>query len=92
EKVIGFANLFWIYYYDLLKPVPDPHRFLGYFYFALNLETARYDAVDILDSIVSKVMPASGYPEKNPFTNYDYIPEKDPDILAEVEKYKAAGE
>lgn len=91
EKVIGFANLFWIFYGEVARPVPEPYKFLAYFYFVLNLKPARYDAADIMDSIVSKVLPASGYPEKNPYANYDYIPEKDPEIIAEAEKYKAAG-
>ena len=89
EETRKFAVLFWRYYCEVDYPVPEPHKFLGYFYYRIDMKNCSYNATAIMDSLTMDVFAKSGYPEKNPFTNYDYIPEKDPDILAEVEKYRA---
>ena len=47
ETVINFAVLFWNYmWYE--NPLPDPYRFLAYFYYRINWQTALYDDRDIL--------------------------------------------
>jgi len=88
EAAINFAHLFWDYgWYE--KPISDPHRFLAYFYYRINLEVERYDSPGILDSLAITILPKAGYREADLMHNTQYVPERDPKIIAEVEALKS---
>lgn len=90
ESVINFANLFWIYG-GQDYPINEPYKFLGYFYYRINFETAKYDKLMILDSLAIDILPKAGYLYADRFINDDYIPELDPNIIKQVEEYKSLG-
>lgn len=88
ESVVNFACNYWNYgWYE--NPIPDPHRFLGYLYYRVNYETTKYDPIDILDSLATTILPKAGYSEANLFLNTQYMPENDPKIKEEVDRFKA---
>ncbi|MBP5718959.1 MAG: hypothetical protein J6X53_08310 [Abditibacteriota bacterium] len=91
-EVKNFAVLFWRYYRYVDYPIREPYKFLGYFYSKIDMKNCSFSATAIMDSLTGDVLVKAGYPEKHPVENCDYIPEKDPEIIAEAEKYKAAGE
>lgn len=80
ESVINFANNYWGYYWDD-KPIANPHRFLGYLYYRVNFEAAKYDGADILDSLATTLLPKAGYKEADLWFNPRYMPETDPKII-----------
>ncbi len=87
ESVINFASNYWTYgWYDY--PIPNPHSFLAYFYFRINYETEKYDTMDILDSLATTILPKAGYTEADLVLNPYYMPENDPKIQSEVNKFK----
>ena len=87
EEVINFAILYWDYgWYEY--PIKKPHDFLGYLYYRIGFETAKYDFNDILDSLATTILPRAGYPEADLVLNTQYMPEKDPKILAAADKYR----
>ena len=87
ESAINFAHLFWGYgWYE--KPIPDPHRFLAYFYYRINFDVEKHDSPGILDSLAITIMPKAGYKEADLMRNSQYIPENDPKIIAEVDLLK----
>ena len=89
ESVINFASNYWTYgWYE--NPIPDPHRLLGYFYYRVNYETEKYDVMDILDSLATTILPKAGFPETNLVLNTQYMPENDPKIRDEVERFRSA--
>ncbi len=90
ESVINFANLFWIYG-GQDYPINEPYKFLGYFYYRINFETAKYDKLMILDSLAIDILPKAGYLYADRFINDDYIPELDQNIIKQVEEYKSLG-
>ena len=87
ESVINFAHLYWIYGWHEY-PISKPYEFLGYFYFRIDMDTVRYDEMDILDSLAVSILPKSGYEEANLYHNPNYLPETDSMLLAAVEAYK----
>ena len=88
ESVINFASNYWNYgWYE--NPIPDPHRFLGYFYYRVNYETEKYDVMDILDSLATTILPKAGFPEANLVLNTQYMPESDPKIRDEVGRFRS---
>ena len=91
EKAVNFAHLFWTYGGQEYI-IPNPHKFLAFFYYRLNLEPTKYDAVDIMDSLSTTILTKSGFSEADLSLNPHYIPESDPKIIAEIEKYKHAEE
>ena len=87
DDVINFAHLYWIYgWYN--NPIPNPHDFLGYFYYRINLNSEKYDNMDILDSLATTILPKAGFMEADLTLNTQYMPENDPKILTAIEKYK----
>ena len=87
DSAINFAHMFWGYgWYE--NPIPNPYRFLAYFYYRINLEVEKYDSPGILDSLAITILPRAGYREADLMHNEDYIPEYDPRILAEVERLR----
>lgn len=87
ESVINFAHLYWNYgwhEYALSKP----YEFLGYFYYRIDMDTARYDEMDILDSLATSILRKSGYAEADLYHHPNYLPETDPMLLDAVEVYK----
>ena len=90
ESVINFANLFW-WYGGQDHPIPEPHKFLGYFYYRINMETSKYDEMDILDSLSTTILKNAGFREADLVLNTQYMPENDPKIIAEVENYRKQG-
>lgn len=91
EKVVNFAHLFWAYG-GQEQLIPTPHNFLAFFYYRLNMEPQKYDAVDIMDSLSTTILTLSGFSEADITLNPNYVPECDPKIIAEVEKYKEKNE
>lgn len=87
EAVVNFANLYFLY--DLHNfPIKDPYSFLAYFYYIIDFERSKYDA-DILDTIVSGILPASGYKYGSLFDNTWYTPETDEKLIEAVNKLKS---
>ena len=61
KRSVNFAHLL-----DILGQehvIPTPHNFLAYFYYPLNMETQRYDAVDIMDSLSTTILTMSCFSE-----------------------------
>lgn len=87
EQVVNFASNFWTYGWHE-NPIPEPHKFLGYFYYRINYETSKYDPMDILDSLATTILPKAGFSEADLFLNAQYMPESDPKIRLAAEEYK----
>lgn len=85
EDVINFANLFF-YYGGTDYPLRDPYSFVSYFYYRVDTKKYGAEATDILDSIAIPILSRIGDVslERTP----DYVPEKDPRILAAIEKWR----
>ena len=49
----------------------------------------KYDDLMILDSLSICLLPKAGYSSADRLINVDYIPERDPNIIAQVEEYKS---
>ena len=79
---------FWLYSgHDY--PIPDPHKFVAYFYYRINCQVKEYDGdYDMLYSLATNILPKAGYPEADLYLNPYYMPEQDPKILAEVENWR----
>ena len=89
EQAVNFACYYWTYgWYE--HPIPDPHKFLGYFYYRTNFETGKYDSMDILDSLATTILPKAGFSEADLVLNTQYMPENDPKIKYEVDLLKAS--
>ena len=87
QDIINFASNYWTYgWYD--HPIPDPYAFLGYLYYRINFETAKYDPMDILDSLATTILPKAGYRDADLYLNPYYMPESDPKIIRAVEEYR----
>lgn len=88
EAAVNFANLFW-WYGGQDHPIPEPHKFLAYFYYVLDYQTQEYDSDnDILDSLSTHILSKAGYSEADLFLNPYYDPVQDPKIIAEVESLR----
>ena len=87
ESVVNFANNYWGYYWAD-KPIANPHRFLGYLYYRVDFEAAKYDGADILDSLATTLLPKAGYKEADLWFNPRYMPESDPKIIAAANTFK----
>ena len=91
ESVINFAHLFWCY--DGCEYViPDPYNFLGYMYYRIDMNTTKYDEMDILDGIATTILPMAGYGKADLMNDPYYSPLDDEQIIAEVEKFKSSKE
>lgn len=88
DSTVNFANLFWGYTCANPRKIPEPYRFLGYLYYRVNSKPWEYDCAEVYEGLVFNMLSGEDDYSHNPFTNYDYIPEKDPDIMAEVEKLR----
>ena len=88
ESVINFANLFW-WYGGQDHPIPEPHNFLGYFYYRIGFDSNTYDSADILDSLTRSVLSKAGYREANLAHDPQYMPENDPKIIAAAKEYQS---
>lgn len=86
EDAINFALLFWGYggQDHIIK---EPHKFIAYFYYRINYDTETYDSQGILDSIAITILPKAGFSEADIGIHTDYVPESDPLIIKEVNKY-----
>ena len=89
ESAVNFASNYWTYgWYE--NPIPDPHKFLAYFYYITDYDTQKYDPMDILDSLATTILPKAGYSEANLVLNTQYMPENDPRIKSEVDRFKTS--
>ena len=89
ESVVNFASNYRTYgWYE--NPIPDPHKFLAYFYYITDYETQKYDPMDILDSLATTILPKASFSEANLVLNTQYMPENDPKIKYEVDLLKAS--
>ena len=87
ESVVNFAHLY--FEFDWYKKViPSPHRFLAYFYFRVDCNPSKYDAIDIFDTLATSILPICGYQEADLMVDPRYTPELDPKIIAEIEEWK----
>ena len=84
----NFAHLLWNYNYETPQQFSAPYCFLAYLYFRMDLDPKKYDAVDIMDGLAQELLSSPEDRSHDPFWNTDYIPEKDPLILSEVEKLR----
>ena len=90
EQAVNFASNYWNYgWYE--HPIPDPYKFLGYFYYRTSFDTGKYDPMDILDSLATTILPKEGFSEADLVLNTQYMPENDPKIREAVEEYKKSG-
>ena len=87
EAVINFAHLYWIYEWHK-NPIPNPYEFLGYFYARIDLNTDKYDEMDILDSLALDILPRSGDRKVTLYDNPQYLPETDPLLLYAVKVHR----
>lgn len=90
ESTINFANLFWGYNCANPHKISNPYRFLGYLYYRVESKPWDYDCAEVYEGLVYNLLSGEDEYTHNPFTNYDYHPEEDPDILAEVKKLRRA--
>lgn len=90
ESVINFANLFWWFVLDNYS-IPEPYKFLAYFYYRIDFNVEKYDDMGILDSLSTAILVKAGHNEADRMVNPDYIPELDPNIIAEAEAYRSSG-
>lgn len=86
ELVINFVHLIR-YYDDFSHVIPDPYDFLGYFYYRLELNPAKYQAVDNMDEMSFEVLMKAGIKE-DLWIDDSYIPEKDLEMIKAVERWK----
>lgn len=87
DEVINFAHLFWCY--DGCEYIiPNPHSFLAYMYYRIDMNPTKYDDLDILDGIAITILPKAGYTEADLISNPYYSPLDDKKIIEEVEKLK----
>lgn len=89
ESAINFASLYWGYGWQDY-PIPDPHRFLGYLYYRINLDPDKYDRMDILDSLATTILPKAGFQEADLVLHTQYMPEQDPKIIEAVHSFKSS--
>ncbi|MBO7452917.1 MAG: hypothetical protein J6U54_21505 [Clostridiales bacterium] len=82
ELVINFVHLMR-YYDDFSHVIPDPYNFLGYFYYRLELNPAKYKAVDNMDEMSFEVLMKAGIKE-DLWLDDSYVPEKDPEMIKAV--------
>ena len=91
ESVCNFANLFWCYG-GAEHPIKNAYDFLGYFYYYLELNPAKYEddygALTIMDGISNDIQEHSGL-KKDIWLDDDYVPEKDPEIIKSVEFWRS---
>ena len=86
RTVISFANLFfWYGGHDY--PIPNPHRFLAYFYTMVQFDPAPYDEQGILDSLACHILSRAGFRETDEWYNPYYQPLDDPRILDAARKH-----
>ncbi len=90
DSACNFAHMYWGYNCYSPKKVDSPYAFLGYLYYRMNLDPYSYDAIDIMDGLVKDLLSTKKDKSYDPFWNTNYIPEKDPVIIAEVEKLRKA--
>jgi len=81
QTIVNFVNLFWEYNCETPRKISDPYRFLGYLYY-------RVDCAEVYEGLVYNLLSGEDDFAHNPFSNYDYIPEEDPGLVAEIEKLK----
>lgn len=86
EQVINFCNLF-VYYGGHDNYIPCPYEFIGYLFYRVDIEKYWERVGSVLDSISIGILEKIG--EISLIKDPNYRPEKDPRIIAEVEKYKA---
>lgn len=86
ESTANFVNLFWEYTCENPRKIFEPYRFLGYLYYKVDFRPWDYDCAEVFDGLVYNFLSGKDDFAHNPFTNYDYKPEEDPYIVAEVEK------
>ncbi len=87
ESAMNFANLFW-WFGGQDHIIPEPHKFIAYFYYRINYDTAKYDPSDVLDSIAITILPRAGFQEADLSINPEYMPEEDVLIKDQVYKYR----
>lgn len=61
---------------------------MGYLYYRINLNPWEYDCIEVFDGLVYELLSGENDISHNPYINYDYIPEKDPEIIKAVEKLR----
>ena len=88
ESVCNFAELFFSYT-DCKKPVGNPFKWLAWFYHIMDLCPYSYDKGSIIDDMSMLLLVNSGYERASNWVDPYYVPEKDPKLIAEVEKLRA---
>ncbi len=87
EEVLNFAHLFWEYE-GYVHPIPDPYDFLAWFYYCIDMDQYADEAVTIMDSLSIEILSRVGVPGVDYVGNPYYVPEKDPKMLAAIQKIK----
>ncbi len=90
HQVCNFAHLFWLYG-GQEHQIDNIYEFIGYLYYRLNLEPAKYETLynarTIMDSIANDLQEKAGF-KKDIWMDDDYVPEKDPVIIQAVDEWR----
>ena len=89
ESVCNFAHLFWEYSCPCPKPISNPYEFIAYLYYFVDSKPWEYDCAEVYEGIVYNLLSNETDYNHNPFMNPDYYPEKDPNIVSEIEKLRS---
>jgi hypothetical protein len=88
ESVINFAHLFWNYTECCEYPIKEPFKFLAYFFYRIDFDIDK-DVDGIIDSLACRILEVAKYEPADLYVHPYYIPELDPNIIAEAEVYKS---
>jgi hypothetical protein len=80
--------LFWNYTECCEYPIKEPFKFLAYFYYRVNFDV-KPEYMTILDSISCNLLKLAKYEPADLYVHPYYVPELDPNIIAEAEVYKS---
>lgn len=84
----NFAKWFHFYGCSESKMPDNPFKFLAYLYYRLDMKPWEHNAITIMDTLAYELFYSEKDKSRDPFWGGDYIPEKDPEIIAEAEKLK----
>ena len=88
-ELYNFANLFWAYGgYE--KFIPDPYKFLAYFYYKADPNDYEEvaNASTIMDILAIEILHRAGISGVTNSENPYYNPQEDPKMIKEIEKWK----
>lgn len=88
EQAIDVVHIFWELGW-CERPIADPYRFLGYLYYRIEFNSARYDKMDMMDTLTTTILLKAGYLYADMYRNPDYTPETDANLIEAVNKWRS---